>query len=77
MSLAGRSATLAGQNAEELNGTSDIHSFIIRIWLEETEIKARRRLDWHGQITYVRNGERHYIRNLNEIPEFIRARLKL
>jgi hypothetical protein len=67
---------LAGQPAEEVNGTSDIHSFVVRIWLEENGMESRHP-DWHGQITYVRSGERHYIKNLNEIPEFIRAHLKL
>ncbi len=60
--------------ADDLDGESEVHSFIIRMWLEEVE---SRRVAWHGQITYVRNGELRYIKTLDEIPEFIRTRLQL
>ena len=60
---------------DEANGMSEIRSFIIRIWLEEMgdEILRPR---WHGQITDVRSGDQHYIKNLNEIQEFIQTRLQ-
>jgi hypothetical protein len=60
--------------ADEINGQSEIHSFIVRMWLEEVE---SRRVAWHGQITYVRNGELRYFKTLDEIAEFIRTRLQL
>ncbi len=61
---------------EDVDGVSDIHSFIVRIWLEEVEAEAHH-ADWHGHITDVQSGERRYIKRLSEIPEFIRAYLPI
>jgi hypothetical protein len=61
---------------DELNEQSEIHSFIVRLWVEETETGKNPPV-WHGHITYVSSGERHYIRSLNEIPEFIQTHLDL
>ncbi len=61
---------------EDVDATSDIHSFVVRIWVEEVETEAHRR-DWHGHITDVRSGERRYIKRLDEIPEFIRSLLPM
>lgn len=52
-----------------------IHSFIIHIWMEE----SRNKLDqpsWHGYITPVSNGERHYFTDFNKIEKIITAHLK-
>ena len=66
--------------AEHRIGDADkipvIHSFIIRIWLEEMETETKRP-DWHGHITYVSDGERRYIKRLSEISKFIRTRLPI
>jgi len=47
-----------------------VHSFIVKIWLEEgddeTEISF-----WRGQITHVPNGERRPLRRLSDITNFI------
>lgn len=67
---------MANRGSDNDNGMSHIHSFIVRIWLEETESETHC-LVWHGHITYVRNSERHYINTLNEIPEFIKIHLLL
>ena len=61
---------------EELNGQSEIHSFVVRLWLEETGTERQPPV-WHGHITSVSSGERRYFRSLNEIPEFIRSHLDL
>jgi hypothetical protein len=53
-------------NEEELN----IHSFIVRVWLEELQADPRL-VVWRGYITYVKNGNRHYFEDINEIPAFI------
>jgi hypothetical protein len=58
-------------NEEELN----IHSFIVRVWLEETQANPRL-VVWRGHITYVKNGNRHYFEDINEIPAFIVPHLK-
>jgi len=55
---------------------SEIHSFVVRIWLEEVETGSRT-VSWHGHITYVSNGERSYFQSLSEIPEFIQTHLHL
>ncbi|HKO99557.1 MAG TPA: hypothetical protein VJU86_21325 [Pyrinomonadaceae bacterium] len=50
---------------------STAHSFIVKLWLEEAEGKSNQ-LTWHGYITHVPSGSRRYVKNLNEIPEFIK-----
>ena len=54
---------------------SRIHSFIIKIWLEE-EMDESDRAIWRGHITHVPSGERHYIQDLNAIPVFIEPYLE-
>lgn len=44
------------------------NSFIIKIWLEETDSEQ---IIWRGHITDVTSGERHYLQNLSEIPLFL------
>ncbi len=61
---------------EELESEPDIHSFIVRIWLEEREAETHR-LFLRGHITYVLTGERQYFQALNEIPDFINSRLSM
>ena len=53
----------------------NIHSFVVRIWLEETHANPRLSV-WRGHITYVNTGDRHYFENINEIPTFIAPHLK-
>ena len=47
-----------------------VHSFIVKFWLEETS--DERRPGWHGLITHVPSGERHYLRALDDLLTFIR-----
>lgn len=65
---------MTDHRAEDVDSASGIHSFIIRIWVEEMETEARR-TEWHGHVTYVQNGERRYIKRLGDIAEFILAYL--
>jgi hypothetical protein len=51
------------------------HSFIIRIWLEESVDETGQAL-WRGHITHVLNERRQYIQNLDEIIAFIKPYLK-
>lgn len=67
---------MAEFGVNDSNEISDIHSFVVRIWLEEMESETHR-LVWHGHIKYVRNGDLRYINTLNEIPEFIQTHLHL
>jgi hypothetical protein len=43
---------------------SNVHSFIVKLWLEESA--------WHGQITHVPSGERRYLKDLRDIVRFIK-----
>jgi hypothetical protein len=49
---------------------SHTHSFIVKIWLEETAEEAGR-ATWRGHITHVPGGERRYIGDLDDIPAFV------
>ena len=46
------------------------HSFIVKIWLEESFEEAGRAI-WRGHITHVLNGNRQYLKDLPEISLFI------
>jgi hypothetical protein len=46
------------------------HSFIVKIWLEETAEEAGQ-ARWRGHITHVPSGERRYVQDLDEITAFI------
>ena len=59
---------------DEINGSLDIQSFIVRIWFEEPAGESRTR-SWHGQVTDVHSGEQHSIKDLNEIVAFIQAHM--
>ena len=53
---------------------SKTHSFIVKIWLEETESTGR--ASWRGHIRHVSNGQPHYLESLSEITVFITPYLK-
>lgn len=46
------------------------HSFIVKIWLEETEEETGA-ARWRGSITHVPGGERSYMTDLSQIPRFV------
>lgn len=54
---------------------SQVHSFIVKLWLESVAEDARRAV-WHGHITHVPDGERRYFRDLGEIRRFIEPYLE-
>lgn len=49
---------------------SHIHSFIVKIWLEETAAEAGRAI-WRGHITHVSSNARRYFEELDQIERFI------
>jgi hypothetical protein len=51
------------------------HSFIVKVWLEETAEEAGR-AKWRGHVTHVPSGERRYLKNLDGITAFIASYLK-
>ena len=52
-------------------GDSNSHSFIVKVWLEETAEEAGRAI-WRGHITHVsREENRRYVKDLDELAAFI------
>ena len=49
---------------------TNIQSFVIKIWLEETTTESGQ-VVWRGRITHVSSGERRLIKHLSEIQSFI------
>ncbi len=49
---------------------SEAQSFIVRVWVEERAEEGSRGT-WRGHITHVPGGERRYLKNLDEIGDFI------
>ncbi len=48
----------------------DAQSFIVKVWVEERAEEAGRGV-WRGHITHVPSSERRYLKNLDEIGDFI------
>lgn len=49
---------------------SRIHSFIVRVWLEDLS-KDAGHSHWRGHITHVPTGEKRYLRELGDIARFV------
>ena len=54
---------------------SDVQSFNVKVWPEET-VEEAGRATWRGHITHVPSGERKSLKDLREIAEFIGPYLK-
>ena len=46
------------------------YPFIVKIWFEETPAETGRAI-WRGHITHVPSGEKRYLRDLDDITDFI------
>jgi hypothetical protein len=46
---------------------AEVHSFIVKLWFESED----RTVEWHGHVTHVPGGERRYLRELDDITDFI------
>jgi hypothetical protein len=46
------------------------HAFIVRFWLEPRELENARPI-WRGVVEHVASGRKHYLKNLEEIKQFI------
>ena len=51
------------------------HSFIIRIWREDTTDSPETRI-WRGHITHVPSGEKQYLQQLDDIASFVKPYLR-
>lgn len=47
------------------------HSFIVKMWLEETFSDSGAGVKWRGHITHVPDGTRRYLESADAIPAFI------
>ena len=54
---------------------SQLHSFVIKFWLEDA-LEKTNRTAWSAKITHVPGGEHRYIRSFDEMADFITAHLK-
>jgi hypothetical protein len=54
---------------------SEAQSFVVRVWVEE-RAEERSQGIWRGHITHVPGGERRYLKNLDEIGDFIASYLE-
>lgn len=61
---------LLGEDETTEHSEIDAHSFIVKIWLEET-VAGTDVAVWRGLITQVPSGDRRYLENLDEIGAFI------
>ena len=66
-SLDARKSVGAGDNEQQEQQT---HSFIVKIWLEETTREAGK-ARWRGSITHVPGGERQMVGTVAEIGNFV------
>ncbi len=48
----------------------EAQSFIVKVWVEERAEEAGRGV-WRGHITHVSSSRRRYLKNLDEIGDFI------
>lgn len=50
---------------------SKTHSFVVKIWLEETDEEENSDPTWRGHITHVPSSQRRYVDDLNGVSKFI------
>ncbi|HEX8687417.1 MAG TPA: hypothetical protein VF654_12995 [Pyrinomonadaceae bacterium] len=53
-----------------------MHSFIIKLWLEQVPEGKADSVTWHGHITHVPGGERAYLKDLDAATAFITSYLE-
>jgi hypothetical protein len=51
-----------------------IHSFIVRMWLEEVDENTHRG-NWRGRITHIPTGKQQYFIDMKSISAFIQSYL--
>jgi hypothetical protein len=61
--------------SDGINGKFTIHSFIIRMWLEQSDEKARHSI-WRGRITHLPGNEQQHFTDIKNIASFIKSYLK-
>ena len=59
----------------EIVSEAKIHSFIVRVWKEESDTKKSQAV-WRGFISSITNGKRFYFSDINKLPALIVENLK-
>lgn len=52
------------------------HSFVVKVWLEE-EARELCRPIWRGHVTHVMSKQQRYVKNLDDIADFIAGYLQM
>ncbi len=63
------------RNLDDFDDRRQIHSFIVRVWLETSSVAKDREM-WRGHIVHLPSYERHYFSDINEIAIFIASYMK-
>lgn len=66
---------IASDPSDSVHGKLIIHSFIIRMWLEQPDEKARHGI-WRGRITHIPGNEQQYFTDVKSIASFVKSYLK-
>lgn len=65
----------ASDPPDGLHDTFVVHSFIVRMWLEQSEENTGPAI-WRGRITHIPGNEHHYFIDTSNIAMFINSYLK-
>ena len=65
---------IASDSMDGIDDKYTIHSFIIRMWLEQFDEKTRRG-SWRGRITHIPGDEQQYFTDQKIISAFINSYL--
>lgn len=59
---------------DDMDIEPSIHSFVVKIWLEESAQESGRAL-WRGRIVHVASGNNRFFKSMEELVIFIRSYL--
>lgn len=66
---------IASDPSDGINGKFTFHSFVIRMWLEQSDEKTLA-ATWRGRITHIPGNEHQHFTDLKIIAAFIQSYLK-
>lgn len=63
------------EDQDELDKPANIHSFVVRLWLEKLA-NGDCLTVWRGHITHIPGGERSFITDISSVPDLIQPFLQ-
>jgi len=66
---------IASDPPDGIHDKFTIHSFVIRMWLEQSDERARPGV-WRGRVTHLPGNEQQHFTDLKNIVSFIKSYLK-